>query len=187
MSKAIAGFFKDKSEGEKAQEVLLAHGFSREEVGFLAGAPEHAHETPAVGPPLRYDGSQAEAMQDTWVGAVVGLASGLVAALPDVGLLVAMGPLAGMIGGLAVGGALGGLFGLLKDHGVSEEEAGFYAQGVRDGGSLVTVHGVTEHRAAEVRRILSENGAIHVENLADEQAEKTAAMSHNICGEDVPS
>ena len=34
----------------------------------------------------------------------------------------------------------------LKDHGVSEDEAEFYAEGVKRGGALVTVHGVEEKR-----------------------------------------
>jgi len=191
MSKALTGFFKSRSEGEAAQDALLSGGFSREEVGFLAGAL-HPHETPVIGPALRYTGSQSEAAGDTWVGAVVGLAAGMVAVLPDGGLLLAMGPLAGMIGGLALGGAVGGIFGLLKDHGISEAEAEFFAEGVRDGGSLVTVHGVTEPRAKEARKILDHNGAIRVERLVDEPAEtaasslsESAPKSYNSCGEDI--
>ena len=190
MSKALTGFFKTRSEGEAGQEALLSSGFSREEVGFLAGAT-HAHETPVIGPALRFTGSQSEAAGDTWLGAVVGLATGLVVALPDVGLLVAVGPLAGIIGGLAIGGAVGGLFGLLKDHGISEEEAEFYAEGVRDGGSLVTVHGVSGLRAKQARKILVHSRAIRVKGLADEPLEQaaegggdSAVKSYNICGED---
>jgi hypothetical protein len=191
MSKALTGFFKTRTEGEAAQEALLSSGFLREEVGFLAGAT-HAHETPAIGPVLRYAGSQSEAARDTWLGAMAGLAVGLVAVLPDVGLMVAAGPLAGMIGGLAIGGAVGGLFGLLKDHGVSEAEAEFYAEGVRDGGSLVTVHGVTEIRAKQARKILDHSGAIQVERLADEPSEpgtesgaEPAGKTYNSVGEDI--
>jgi hypothetical protein len=186
MSKALTGFFKTRSEGEVAQEALFSGGFSREEVGFLAGA-EHPHETPVIGPALRYTGSQSEAAGDTWLGAVVGLVAGCVAALPDVGLLYAAGPLAGLFGGLAVGGAVGGLFGLLKDHGISEEEAEFFAEGVRDGGSLVTVHGVSELRAKQARKILDHCGAIRVERLSEAAAENKAespARSYNTCGEE---
>ncbi len=190
MSRVLTGFFKTRSEGEVAQEALLSSGFSREEVGFLAGAT-HPHETPAIGPVLRYAGSQSEAGQDTWLGAVVGLAAGLVVALPEIGLLVAAGPLTGIFGGIDVGAAAGGLFGLLKDHGISEEEAEFYAEGVRDGGSLVTVHGVSDSRVKQARKILHHNGAIRVEGLTDESSGQAAesegdlaARTYNICGED---
>ena len=186
MSKAIAGFFKTRSEGEAAQAALLSNGFLRAEVGFLGGA-SGAHETPAIGPVLRHGGSQSEATRDTWMGAVVGSVAGL-------GLLVAAGPLVGIFAGLAVGGAVGGLFGLIKDYGISEEEAAFYAKGVLDDGSLVTVHGVTQARAQQARTILRHNGAIRVEGLTDEPSEQVAegvvdseAKSYNICGEDVSS
>ena len=45
-------------------------------------------------------------------------------AIPSSG---AAGPLAGAIGGLGVGAAAGGVIGLLKDHGVSEDEADLFA------------------------------------------------------------
>ncbi len=88
--------------------------------------------------------------------------------LPGIGPLIAAGPIAGAIGGLTVGAAAGGIIGLLKDHGISEEEAEFYAEGVRRGGSLVTVQGIPEDREKEARKILDDNGAIEVERLADE-------------------
>jgi uncharacterized membrane protein len=86
--------------------------------------------------------------------------------------LIAAGPLAGALGGLAVGAAAGGLIGLLRDHGISKEEAEFYAAGVKRGGSLVLVHGVPDDRTAGARKILDDHGAIEVEKLADEYSRK---------------
>jgi len=189
MPETLTGFFKTRSEGEAAQAALVSNGFTREEVGFLVGATE-PHETPAIGPVLHQAGSQSEIAEDTWYGAAVGLAAGLVAILPDVGPLVAVGPLAGIVGGLAIGGAVGSFVGLLKDRGISEEEADFYAQGVRDGGSLVTVHHVSGERAGEARRILAQHGVIQTEGLIEDSAEQGQAVqsmsSHNTCGEDIP-
>ena len=59
------------------------------------------------------------------------------------------------------------LIGLLRDHGISEEEAQFYAEGVKRGGALVTVHGVSEDRADQARKILDKHGAIDTEHLED--------------------
>jgi hypothetical protein len=69
---------------------------------------------------------------------------------------------------MTAGAAAGGLYGILKDHSVSEDEAEFYAEGVRRGGALITVHGVEEKRETEARKILDQNGAIEVQKLADE-------------------
>jgi hypothetical protein len=168
MAKTIAGFFCTPAEGQKAEVALLAAGFDREEVSFVAG-DTRGHQTPKVGPSVEVAGSESEAASDAWIGGVVGLAAGLIAVvLPGIGPLIAAGPIAGAIGGLTVGAAAGGLIGLLKDHGISEEEAQFYAEGVKRGGALITVHGIPEDREKEARKILDDNGALEVEQLADE-------------------
>ena len=168
MAKAIAGFFRTQAEGEAAKNALYEAGFSRDEVGFVAG-DTRGHTTPAVGPVLKDAGTESEAGTDAFLGGAIGLTAGVIAfAIPGIGPLIAAGPLAAAIGGLTAGVAAGGIIGLLKDHGVSEEEAEFYAEGVHRGGALVTVHGVTEDREKSARKLLDEAGAIKVEELADE-------------------
>jgi hypothetical protein len=122
-----------------------------------------------VGPPAEDIGSESEAATDAWVGGAIGLAAGLIATiLPGIGAVLLAGPIAGAIGGMTIGAAAGGVVGLLKDHGISEEEAQFYAEGVRRGGALVTVHAISDDREKEVRKILDDKGAIEIERLADE-------------------
>jgi hypothetical protein len=164
---AIAGFFRTRAEGEGAREALLSAGFSSTQVNYVAG-DTRGHALPAVGP-IQDSGADSEAPRDAWIGGAAGLAAGIVAlAIPGIGPLLAAGPLAAALGGLAAGTAAGGIIGLLKDHGVSQEEAEFYAEGVRRGGALVTVSGVSEDREKDVREIFDRNGAIGVETLAEE-------------------
>lgn len=63
-------------------------------------------------------------------------------AIPGVGPVVAAGWLAataaGTAAGAVAGGATGGIIGAMTNSGVSNEDANFYAEGVRRGGSLVT-------------------------------------------------
>ena len=168
MAKAIAGFFRTRAEGEKAREALHQAGFTDREIGFLAG-DLRPDETPRVGPVLEDEGSESEAVADAFVGAGIGLAAGLFAVLlPGFGWLIAAGPLVGAFGGMTAGAAVGGVYGILKDLSLSPDEADFYAEGVRRGGALVTVHGVEEKRETEAREILDDNGAIGFEQLADE-------------------
>jgi hypothetical protein len=54
---------------------------------------------------------------------------------------------------------------LIRDQGVSEEEAEFYSEGVRRGGALVTVHDVPDDRVGDVRTVLKETGAMETEKL----------------------
>jgi hypothetical protein len=168
MAKAIAGFFRTVSEGEIARQALQQARFTEEEIGFVAG-DTRGHRTPRVGPSLKEEGSESVAGSNAFVGGAIGLAAGLFAVLlPGFGWLIAAGPLVGAFGGLTAGVAVGGLIGILKDHGISDDQAEFYAEGVRRGGALVTVHGVDEQRETEARKILDRSGAIEVEQLADE-------------------
>ncbi len=168
MAKAIAGFYRTIAEGERAKAALHDAGFTQDEVGFVAG-DTRGHTTPAVGPVLKDEGSESGAVSDAFIGGAIGLAAGLFAVLlPGFGWLVAAGPLVGAFGGATAGVAVGGLVGILKDHSISEDQAEFYAEGVRRGGALVTIHGVSEEREAAAKKILDREGAIEVEQLADE-------------------
>ena len=60
-------------------------------------------------------------------------------AIPGVGPIVAAGWLIATITGAGVGAAAGGLLGGLVGAGVSEEDAHVYSEGVRRGGTLVSV------------------------------------------------
>jgi len=166
MANVIAGFFRTRAEAERAKVALHEAGYSQDEVNFVAG-DTRGHDAPAVGPTLKT--AESEAGSDAVVGGLIGLAAGMIAVvLPGIGALIAAGPIAGAIGGLTAGAAAGGIIGLLKDHGISEEKAEFYAEGVSRGGALLTVHNVDGDREKNARKILDDAGAIEVEELAEE-------------------
>jgi len=174
MTKTIAGFFSAPADGQRARAALLKAGFPRNQVSFLAGDTRR-HETPDIGPVLKE--SESESGEDAFKGAAIGLAVGIVTLfLPGIGPVLAAGPLAAYIGGVAGGAAIGELVGVLKDHGVSEEEARFYAEGVARGGALVTVHDVTPERQKIAREILDKSGAIGTEQLAADSASPAAVI-----------
>jgi len=88
--------------------------------------------------------------------------------LPIAGL-IALGALGAALGGLAAGTALGGLVGILKDNGVTDEEAQLFAKGVERGGSLVTLHGISSDREKQARKILEDHDALDVEEVEEDQ------------------
>ena len=103
------------------------------------------------------------------IGAVLGGGAGLLAglgllAIPGVGPVVAAGWLAstaiGAVGGAAVGGATGGLIGALTRDGESEEDAHVYAEGVRRGGSLVSVRTRDDDQAHDIAATLERHGGV---------------------------
>jgi hypothetical protein len=78
------------------------------------------------------------------VGAATGLLAGLgILAIPGIGPVVAAGWLvstaAGAAAGIGIGAITGGLVGALTSSGVDERDAHIYAEGVKRGGTLVTV------------------------------------------------
>jgi len=76
----------------------------------------------------------------TVVGGAAGLLAGLgIIAIPGLGPVVAAGWLAAIAVGAGTGAVAGGLVGGLIGSGVSEDEAHAYAEGVRRGGTLVSV------------------------------------------------
>jgi hypothetical protein len=164
---AIVGFYRTPADGERAYNGLLSAGFTPEQVSMVVRDTRET-DIPAVGP-RQETGSESGAGAGAVIGGMAGLAAGMIATvLPGIGALLAIGPLAGAIGGLGIGAATGGVIGLLRDHGVSEEEAEFYAEGVRRGGAIVTVHGVTGDQESRAREILKRNGAVDTEEIAEE-------------------
>ncbi len=84
------------------------------------------------------------------IGAALGGAAGLLAgigmiAIPGIGPVVAAGWLASTAAGAVAGGAAGGLIGAFTSSGHSEEDANYYAETVRRGGTVVSVRTADEN------------------------------------------
>ncbi|KRE16811.1 hypothetical protein ASE63_13835 [Bosea sp. Root381] len=98
------------------------------------------------------DTDETNAAEGAGIGAGVGGAAGLLAglgmlAIPGVGPVVAAGWLAATAAGAVAGAAAGGLVGSFVKEGHDEEEANYYAETVRRGGSVVSVRTEPEHEA----------------------------------------
>jgi hypothetical protein len=105
------------------------------------------------------------------VGALVGGGAGLLAglgiiAIPGLGLVAAAGWLAATAVGAVAGAASGGLLGALVSAGVSEKDAHVYAEGVRRGGSLVTVR-ADDSQAPMARTILQRHRSVDLVTRRD--------------------
>jgi hypothetical protein len=102
----------------------------------------------------RAEGAATGASIGATVGGVAGLLAGLgMIAIPGIGPVVAAGWLASTAAVAAAGGVTGGILGALTEAGVSAEDAQVYAEGVRRGGTLLTVR-VPEADKARVEAIL---------------------------------
>jgi hypothetical protein len=113
------------------------------------------------------DAARNDTLRSVAVGAGVGAAvTGLAAllvgavafAIPGVGPVLAMGPLAAALTAAVGGGLVGGLAGLLVSEGVPAEDADVYAERVRAGAYLVLVQ-CEPAVVPRVAEILTEAGA----------------------------
>ena len=90
----------------------------------------------------------------TLLGGGAGLLAGIGAlAIPGVGPVIAAGWLVATLTGAGAGAGLGSLVGSLTGAGVPDEHAHVYAEGVRRGGTLLTVR-ADDARAAEADSIM---------------------------------
>jgi hypothetical protein len=126
-----------------AVQELIDHGFRREDISLVA-ADERGKLQQTTATDMGDEDMASGAATGAGIGAVLGGLGGLLVglgalAIPGIGPVLAAGPLVSALAGAGIGAAAGGLVGALADLGVPEEQAEKYAEGVRLGGTLVTV------------------------------------------------
>ena len=165
----VVALFKDFEVAESAVESLAASGFAREKISLTVGDPhgKYAKRFGAPGQDQESDISPtlSGALTGAAVGGGVGLGAGILAlAIPGIGPVIALGAM-----GLALAGsAAGGIIGALSNLGVPEHEAVRYEEGLRRGGTLLTVEAADDAHADEARAILANRGAADIHTRADE-------------------
>ncbi|WP_375463323.1 hypothetical protein [uncultured Methylobacterium sp.] len=108
-------------------------------------------------------GAGTGATLGTVLGGGAGLLAGLgLMAIPGVGPVVAAGWLVATLTGAGIGAAAGGLAGSLAGAGLSEADAHAYSEGVRRGGTVLTVRADEAH-VAMASTILEEHGAVDID------------------------
>jgi uncharacterized protein (TIGR02271 family) len=144
----ISRLYKDYDTGARVVAELEHFGIPHTDISIIAnndtGWFDRNRSTridrDADGTDDRAEGAAAGAGIGATIGGVAGLLAGLgLLAIPGIGPVVAAGWLASTAAVAAAGGATGGLIGALTQSGIGEPEARHYAEGVRRGGTLVTV------------------------------------------------
>jgi hypothetical protein len=175
MTKTITRLYDSYMDAEAAVRRVEQIGFSHDDISLVAndGDNAHAHRI-SRGDDGKSPGDAAadDAGKAATAGGVLGAAGGVLTglgllAIPGLGPVVAAGWLAttavGAVAGAVAGGAAGGLVGALTHAGVREEDAHVYAEGVRRGGTVVSVK-TDDARAAEVERCLDEHSAVDLDS-----------------------
>lgn len=174
MSRTITRLFDSHTQAIQAVDALEQAGVDHDRISIVSNNADnwhdgHKHAGGHAGGPLGdangdgendvADGAGKGATRGGLIGGAGGLLAGLgMLAIPGLGPVVAAGWLAstavGAVAGAVVGGAAGGLLGALKEAGHSDEEANVYAEGVRRGGTLVSVK-ADDGDAARIEQLLN--------------------------------
>jgi hypothetical protein len=155
-ARTAVGVFERTEQAEAAIAALRSAGFADETIAYVRQA-----EAPPLGAEETKSGTGTVAGASA--GAALGGLAGLMAlAIPGIGPLVALGPLAAALSGAVVGGALGGLVGSFAGLGIPKEHAERYEAAVRSGNLFVSVKAPDEQAAHRAKGILAQHGAQQV-------------------------
>lgn len=150
MTRTITRSYDSREDAETAVGRLEAAGVPPEDISLVSHRP---------------DTLEQDATEGAGVGGAVGGGAGLLAGLaalpvPGIGPVLAAGWLLSSTAvGATAGAAAGSLIGALTGAGLNEDDAHYYAETVRRGGSIVTVRTMDSHAAA-IEKILDGAGPI---------------------------
>lgn len=145
---SVVGVYGSLADARLAMDALEHSDFPNRNVSLVTASvrsKQELHESLQTG-----DETEHNAARGAGLGALAGmLLSAPLLAIPGLGFVLAVGPLAGGLTGAIVGGILGALSGW----GVHEDHIGEYEQMLKQGKALVVAHGSPE-QVMEAERIL---------------------------------
>ena len=148
--------YDNYNEAVHTVQALEAAGVPHADISIVGNNADSAHSTAATTEGTVPDATKtgAGATTGTVLGGGLGLLTGIgLLAIPGVGPVVAAGWLIATVTGAGIGAAGGGVLGSLIHAGVPEEHAHAYTEGVRRGGTLVSVRG-DDSQAATIEGVL---------------------------------
>lgn len=143
--KTIVALFDDFTDAQAAIRDLSKRGVARKNISLIANDRDERYSSQLVdqtdeAATHAAEGAAAGAVTGGVLGGLGGLLLGIGAlAIPGVGPIIAAGPIAAALSGAAIGAVAGGVVGALIGWGIPEEEAHYFAEGIRRGGTLIGV------------------------------------------------
>jgi hypothetical protein len=152
--RTVVGVFRSRGAAEGAIRELKGAGFGTEQIGVAMQDEGEQRDLLESTGGQTAEGAATGAVSGGLVGGLIGLIGSLL--LPGLGPVVVGGVLASTVAGAGIGAATGGLIGALIGMGVPEADARHFDQGLRAGGTLVTVD--AGMRTVEALDILEHHG-----------------------------
>lgn len=170
--KTVVSLYDNIEDARDVVEDLVDAGLNREDISLVARDVEGQYGTYLEEGYAESEGEEVGeaaaggAVGGAVVGGLTGILVGLGAfAIPGIGPVIAAGPLAAGLTGAAVGAVTGGVLSALVEWGIPEEEAGYYAESVRRGSTLVAAR-VTDERVDDVVEMMEDYDPVDIERRA---------------------
>lgn len=163
MNKTIVAIYDDIVVARQVVEDLVHADFDRNSISLITNDANNQYShyldkdyVPREDAVTASEGAGFGAVVGTLTGVLVGLAA---LTIPGIGLAIVAGPIVGALTGALAGAVTGGIVGALVKSGVPEDEAPYYAEGIRRGGTLVSIETSDTLRAQD---IMNRQGAINI-------------------------
>lgn len=149
----VIGVFSSEQQAEQAVGAMREGGFGEDEISLVAKGQE---EDTGGGMGTLSGGTTTGGT----IGGIAGLLAGIGAlAIPGIGPIIALGPIAATLSGAVAGGITGGLI----DLGIPPGRGEFYEGKVREG-KILSVIETDAEKVDQAAQILRDNGAEDVES-----------------------
>jgi len=154
MDKKVIGYFADNGKAEEALRELKEKGFN--EISILGHDKGDESGSKGRDNNSSFAGTLSNGtMTGGAIGGLAGLAMGAgLLAIPGIGPILALGPLAATLGGAITGG----IGGALVDYGIPADRSNFYETKIKEGNTVMVLK-TDENKTDEVAKILRAHGA----------------------------
>lgn len=155
-TRVFTHLYDNYADARQTVEALEAAGISQADISIVGNNADSVHTGAATQTDGVSDATKTAtgATTGTVLGGGLGLLTGLgLLAIPGVGPVIAAGWLIATVTGAGIGAAGGGVLGSLIHAGVPQEHAHAYTEGVRRGGTLVSVR-ADDSKAAAIESVL---------------------------------
>jgi hypothetical protein len=163
MTKTLVAIFDDIAVARQVVEDLVNAKFARNSISLITN-DAHNQYSHYLDKDYTPKDDAVTAVQGAGFGALVGAFTGILVGaaaltIPGIGLAIVAGPIVAGLTGAVAGSVTGGVVGALVKSGVPQDDAPYYAEGIRRGGTLISVETSDTLRAMD---IMNRYGSVNI-------------------------
>jgi len=165
---SVFGIIDSQHSLDKIVETLKSEKFRSSDISVLVpSSHDFSFEKNSKAPEGATTGAAAGAIGGGIFGWLLGAGA---LSIPGLGPFIAAGPILAAIAGAGVGGTVGGVAGGLIGLGIPEFEAHRYAEFIKEGGTLISIHVDNSNWEDKAREILEQNEARDISTTSEKKS-----------------